>query len=138
MSQNENKGGFAIGVVLGGIIGAGIAYLLSSDDQEETRRMLKKKGKMLLKNISDLKDEAMEKGEEIGEAVSGRVVEFKDNASEIIGDKVKEVGESAQDTIDDLSKSARKFERSAEKEIGKTQNSIKKFFVKKGKPLVKR
>ena len=37
-----------------------------------------------------------------------------------------------------ITKSAKKVEKTAEKEIAKTQNSIKKFFVKKGKLLSKK
>ena len=147
MSQNENnnKGGFAIGVLLGGLIGAGVAYFLSSKDQEENRRLLKKKGKVILKNISELKDNAIEKGEEFGEAVSDKFVEIKDNASEMVGEKVQEFKDGledfpkvAQETIEKVQESAQKLEKTAEKEIGKTQSRIKKFFVKKGKSLSKK
>lgn len=150
--NNENNNGFWAGIILGGLVGAGIAYFFSSKDQEKNRRAIQVKGKQLLNGINNFGEDALERGEEIKEAVvdtaedwqkqavktvakaEKKIDEFKEEAAGVI----EKVQETAQDAISDVNKSAVKLEKSAEKSIESTQKNFKRFFSRGGRSLVKR
>lgn len=68
-------GGFIKGVVIGGLIGAGAALLLTPQTGEETRRQIKEKSKKLKKEADKMVDAAMETWEENKEDWQKKIME---------------------------------------------------------------
>lgn len=140
MNEEENsrtKSGFWLGVILGGLVGAVAAYL-AVDDKSELRKSLLKKGKILLDHLEDFKDEAVEKGEEVKKDVTEKISDVKEE----IRDKVEEIPEVAQEAVENVQEVANQAISQIVKAADKTEaNAHKKarlFFLKKGKPLVKK
>jgi len=52
---NGGSSGFWLGVILGGVVGAAIAYL-ATDDKSQLRKNLIKKGRVLLEHWDDFKE----------------------------------------------------------------------------------
>ena len=114
MTDNENhsNNGFWLGVIVGGLLGAVVAYIFGSEDKEELKKKLREKGKILLKNLEDFKEKVGESSEGLREKMVSEVGEVEQ--------KVGELPETVQDAVQTVKKSA------------------KNFFLKKGKPLAKR
>jgi len=55
--KNRQDNSFLSGLVLGGVVGAGLALLLGQEDGEKTRKVLIKKGKAALKNLGEILEE---------------------------------------------------------------------------------
>lgn len=56
--QEENSGrSFAVGVLLGALVGAGVALLFAPQSGEETRRLIRKKTKRLAAQAEDKIDD---------------------------------------------------------------------------------
>jgi len=53
-NNESHDSSFLSGLVLGGILGAALALVLGKDESEELRRLLLKKGKMILNNLGEL------------------------------------------------------------------------------------
>lgn len=108
--KNHETEGFLAGLMLGSVIGAGIALFLSGEDGKEIRTFLKRKSKEALKTAKVVGSEAGEKIEE---------------ASQVAGEKIqevaKEVGQVAEEKIAEAQTSGKK--------------SLRRFFVKAGKKL---
>lgn len=86
--KNHETEGFLAGLMLGSVIGAGIALFLSGEDGKEIRTFLKRKSKEALKTAKEVKSEASEKIEEVASEVS-----------EIAGDKIEEVEKSGKKSL---------------------------------------
>ena len=56
-SKNRQDNSFLSGLVLGGVVGAGLALILGQEDGEKTRKALVKKGKAALKNLGEILEE---------------------------------------------------------------------------------
>lgn len=69
--------GFLVGLVLGGLIGAGVALILGGEDKEKIRKSLKEKGAKLLKNLEEVVEEKKEKAEEVKEETEKKVEQLK-------------------------------------------------------------
>lgn len=61
MSENGNVRGFAVGLVLGALIGAGAALLLAPQSGEETRRLIRKKARRLAREAQDKYDDVKDR-----------------------------------------------------------------------------
>lgn len=55
--RKHSDNSFLTGLVLGGVIGAGLTLLFSKEEGEEGRKILIKKGKTLLSNLGEIIDE---------------------------------------------------------------------------------
>jgi len=123
--NNKDNNGFWAGLVVGGLIGAVAAYFLSSEDKEKLRKEIGKKGKLLLRNLEDFGQDAIDKGEEVKEAIEDK--------AELIEKKVQKLPKVAHKTIADVQEAA----QTVGGNINATKKSFKKFFSKKGKSLAK-
>lgn len=85
-SKNPEAGGFIAGLMLGSLIGAGIALFLGGEDGKEVRAFLKKKSKEALKTAGEVKEEADEKIEEVAAEV-GEIAEEKIKEAQNSGKK---------------------------------------------------
>lgn len=56
-NRKHSDNSFLTGLVLGGMIGAGVAFLFGKDDKDELRKELVKKGKTALKNLGEILEE---------------------------------------------------------------------------------
>jgi len=84
-NEVEKKGNhvdFWLGVVLGGLVGAALALFVATDDKDELKKNLLKKGKILLKHFGDLCKDVEEKGEEIKEGVVRKIEKVKETANQ--------------------------------------------------------
>lgn len=148
----DNHSGFWTGIIIGGLVGAGIAYFLNKDENGETRKLLQKKGRLILdslggygRDIADKKEEVekaviattedlQKQAKEAAEEAGKKIDDLKEQAEKVI----EKVSDAAQDAITDVNKSAEKLEKTAEKTIDTTHKSFKKFFYKGGKSLAKK
>lgn len=125
-NQEEHHGsGFLIGLLVGGILGAVATYFASSD--KENREKLLTKGKMLLGYVKDFGFDVKEKGEDVVEEVIEKVSDIPAVATEA----VKDVQNAAQEAIERITKVADNTEN-------KAHVQARKFFLQKGKSLVKK
>lgn len=86
--KNHETEGFLAGLMLGSVIGVGIALFLGGEDGKEIRTFLKKKSKEALKTVNEVKSDASEKIEEVASEVS-----------EIANDKIEEVEKSGKKSL---------------------------------------
>ena len=63
--KNEGKKVFLTGLLIGGLLGAAVAYVLGTEDKEELKRQLKKKGKLLLDSLDDFGEKAEKAGRQM-------------------------------------------------------------------------
>jgi len=55
--KQHSDNSFLAGLVLGGIIGAALAFVFGKEEGEEVKKTLAKKGKLLLRNLGELVEE---------------------------------------------------------------------------------
>ena len=138
--ERENKGGFWLGLAIGGLVGAVASYFAVTDDKQ--RRKLLKKGRQLLEGLEELGGDVVEKGGQITEQVTDKI----EDVSEVVKEKtpsvqkaakkaVKQVKGLAEDAVQEVQGVAEDAAETA-REIKKS--ALKRFFFKKGKPLVKK
>ncbi len=65
MSDNGSARGFAAGLVLGALIGAGMALLFAPQSGEDTRRLIRKKAKRLARDAGDRYDDLKDRVREV-------------------------------------------------------------------------
>lgn len=74
MSENGSGRSFAAGLVLGALIGAGVALLLAPQSGEDTRRLLRRRARRLARDArhgyGDVKDRVRELRDRAREAIS--------------------------------------------------------------------
>lgn len=137
VEQKNPNNGFLLGVVLGGIVGAAIAYL-AVDDKSALRKNLVKKGKILLDHLDDFKEDAEQKGMQIQKEVVKRIEEVKEE----VADKVEQIPETTAAAVETIQKAADKEVARVVKVADKAENNLhqkaRKFFLKKGKPVAKK
>lgn len=56
-NRKHSDNSFLTGLVLGGIIGAGLALVFGKEEGDETKKALVKKGKTVLKNLGEILEE---------------------------------------------------------------------------------
>jgi gas vesicle protein len=76
MFEHEEGGGrsFAVGLLLGALVGAGLALLFAPQSGEETRRLIRRRTKRLARDAGDKLDD-----------VKDNVKRLKRRAEEVIG-----------------------------------------------------
>jgi gas vesicle protein len=144
MSDEGPEGnGFWIGLIVGGLLGAGASYLLGMENKEEAKKKLLEKGKWLLENFGEIGEEIKEKSLEVKDEAAERVSEVRDEIEE----KVKDLPEIAEEAVENVQKAAQEAvtsivnaveakeieSLSVKSEKEKTINPGKRFFFKKKK-----
>lgn len=76
----NNAGSLLTGMILGALVGAGVALLYAPQSGEETRKQLKVKADEAKKKALAMKKEALEKAEEVKEEAVDKVEEYKGKA----------------------------------------------------------
>jgi gas vesicle protein len=122
MSDHEHHGNnFFSGLVLGGIIGAGLIWFLTQTEEgKKIKERIKEKSEDALDNLADLIEEMEEKGGEFKRKVRAVQEELNQKAKDIRG-------EIAQEAKEELSKIQELQDRG--------RKVAQKFFTKGGKPL---
>ena len=118
-SGRDNK--FMIGFFIGGLIGAGVMFLMGTKEGKKVEKMLVRKGKETLDDLEDKVDELKEKGEELlkkGEAIKEQVLEQ-------IEDKRDDLTEEASKRLDSALASVVEAQ---EKGLTTTTNLRKRLF----------
>lgn len=86
--MDEGKSGFLLGLLVGGLMGAAIAILMTPQSGEETRKLLREKAEQAGTKAKDLACDVKAKATELAEEVKGKAGElakdFKDRASELL------------------------------------------------------
>jgi len=86
MSENNEKTdshNFLLGMIIGGAIGAAVAYFFNSDDKEKAIKSIKEKAEVLLENFGELKEDLVDKTQEVKEAVEEKTQEIVEEVKEI-------------------------------------------------------
>lgn len=142
--NNENNNGFWIGLIVGGILGAGASYLLGIEDKEEAKKKLLQKGKWLLENFDEIgegikekslgvKDEAVQKVNEVKDEIEERVRDLPEIAEEAVENVQKAAEEAVENIVNAVEENEEVLVEKPVKE--KTASSGKRFFFKKGKQI---
>lgn len=105
----ESKGkSFLSGLIIGGLLGAGLYYLFGTENGKKMQKELKKKGKETAEQLDDLLFDLEEKGkvfkekaEEVAKEVKGQVTEKIGEVSDVA--KVQ-LGEKLDNTLDKIEK----------------------------------
>lgn len=142
MSNDEGKNKvFFTGLLVGGLLGAAAAYVLGTEDKEELKRQLKKKGKLLLDSLDDLGEKAEKAGKKVERKIVKQSVVISKQVKQIpaIAEKtVENIGKVTERAMEDTASAMGNLQEAAGDNIKSTHKTIKKFFFKKGKPLVKK
>jgi gas vesicle protein len=80
MYRNNNCGNFFAGLIIGGLVGVGIALLYAPQSGDETRKLLKKKALEAKKKALEFKEEAAERFEEAKKEAKTKVEDFRRRA----------------------------------------------------------
>jgi len=83
--SGEGKG-FGGGLLLGGLLGAGLFFLFGTEKGRKIKKQIEKKGEKAVGEIQDLVDELAEKGQE-----------FREKAEEVAGELREKVEEKVED-----------------------------------------
>lgn len=149
MNEEESStSGFWLGMILGGAIGAVAGYLLNSKDKRQALEEIKGKGRLILENLGDFKDEVVEKGERVKKVVVAEVVDVAQEvkeAKEAVAQEMEGVPEAAREAIEKVEKAAAEAVKnisdsvkSSGSRIDPRKKGFGKIFFKKGEALVKK
>ncbi len=119
--NNDRDNKFMIGFFIGGLIGAGLMFLMGTKEGKKVEKMLEKKGKETLEDLEDKVSELKEKGEELlkkGEAIKEQVMEQ-------IEEKKEDLTEEASKRLDNALASVVEIQ---EKGVATTTNLRKRLF----------
>lgn len=119
MAEKEKSTNFLSGLAFGLLVGAGVYHFLSGEKGEELRKVIKKRGKEFVDELSEAVGQVEEKGEEIKEGVSLTKKEMQKKVKEA----KEEVTDLAKDQIEHID------------ELRERGRSAAKFFLRKGKSL---
>jgi gas vesicle protein len=115
----DNK--FMVGFFVGGLIGAGIMFLMGTKEGKKVEKMIEKKGQETFGDIEDQIDELKEKGEEL--IKKSEVI--KDQVLEQLEDKKEDMSVEATKRIDTALAGAVEIQ---EKGLSATANLRKHLF----------
>lgn len=122
MADRDRSDGFLSGLVLGAMIGAGLAYFLTSTEKgKEVKKQLRERGKDTLDNLADLIEEVEERGEE-----------FKKKAKEIQTELEKKAGDVREEVAGEAKEQLTHIDKLRER----GRKATKRFFTKNGRSLV--
>jgi gas vesicle protein len=92
--RNGHPGVVVAGILVGGLVGAGVALLTAPRSGEETRTLIREKG-----------IELRERGAEVVDQTRTRVIEMKDRGQSAIEERASSLKEAFQDFKDGLTAS---------------------------------
>jgi len=135
-NREGHSSGIFKGLILGGLVGAGIALLFAPQSGEETRKVLKKKGKYLQKEAENFLEDTFENWEENKEEIAKKVKDLSKRVeknvdrvssflqeehpwSETVEDTKEALGESRK-ALDDIW--SRRFSKEVETEPQKVRS----------------
>jgi gas vesicle protein len=107
-TKNHETEGFLAGLMLGSVIGAGIAMFLSGEDGKEIRAFLKRKGKVALKTAKEVAVQSQEKIEEVSQVAGEKIQEVAEEVSQVAEEKIAEVEKSGKKSLRHFFKKAGK------------------------------
>src|SRR5690625_7809238 len=81
-NQNNNKE-FLLGVLLGSVVGASLAFIFAPKSGKELRQDINKGTRRTLDKMDEWKDVALEKGAEYSEVAKEKGVEWKEKGTEL-------------------------------------------------------
>lgn len=111
---------FFRGLILGGLVGAGVFYFLTATEEgKKVKEKIKAQGKDALGNLADIINELEKKGGEFKKRAKELQVELEKRTKEVSGEIAGEV-QSRLSQIEELRERGRK---------------AAKFFTRNGKPL---
>lgn len=119
MTEEKNENSFFSGLIIGGLLGAAVAFFVGKEEGKQLEKLLRKKGKILLDNLNEMSDDVSESVNEKVEDVSQTVKKIPD----LVVDQASEVKENLVQKSESVQKT------------GKT--SLRRFFIKAGKKLAK-
>lgn len=140
---------FWLGLIIGGLLGGALTYLFAVDDKDEFKRSLIKKGKTLLNNLGELSKEAQQKSQELREKATEKITEIQNEIQEEaqefqeeIEEKAQELPQLAQEAVtkvkEEANKAIQNIMETAEEIKNQSPQKSPKFFLSKGKPLIKK
>jgi gas vesicle protein len=75
MSEDGNGRSFAAGLLLGVLIGAGVALLFAPQSGEDTRRLLRRRARRLARDARDRYDDLKDRAREVRERAQKAIVD---------------------------------------------------------------
>ena len=73
MDNRSGAGGFAIGIILGAVVGLAIGFLYAPRPGQETREMLREKAKEVREKGAEFAGRAQEAAEDVGKKVRDKL-----------------------------------------------------------------
>jgi len=105
MNENNRDNKFMIGFFIGGLIGAGLMFLMGTKEGKKIEKMIEKKGKETLSDLEEKVDELKEKGEELikkGEAIKEQVMEQIEEKKEDLTEEATKRLDSALANVEEI------------------------------------
>jgi gas vesicle protein len=125
MTDRERRGsGFSSGFFLGGLIGAALVFLFTTEEGKKIKDLLAKKGKEVIDDLPEIIKDLEKKGEEFAQKTEEVKRKLEKRAKELSSETKKKI-ESSLSHIEET------------QERGRQAAAIvrKRFFTKKGKKL---
>jgi gas vesicle protein len=86
MSENGNGRNFAAGLILGALIGAGVALLFAPQSGEDTRRLIRKKAKRLARDTRERYDDLRDKVRDRYDEARDKVRDARERVHKVIAE----------------------------------------------------
>lgn len=125
MDQQKNKG-FLNGLILGGLVGAGLFFLLGTEKGKKIQKKLKEGGKKAAESMEDLVKELEEKGKELEE----KAQEVKEQIQEKIEDTKENIKDQVSERIDSTLSHIEALQDKGRETTSQIHDTLKKRFFK--------
>jgi gas vesicle protein len=119
--ENGKSAHFTLGIILGGLIGAGAVYLLGTDGGRRIQKDMVKRGRKIAGDIEDRIADLQERGQELleqGEDLKEQITEELENRREEMTDEATKRFDTALEGV----------EKAQEKGLTTTQQLRKRLF----------
>ena len=100
MNENESGGSFVLGFLIGAMVGAAAALLLSPQSGEELRQSLEQKGVALKDEASPQAEDAKLQAQRLAEQARGQVEVVGEKGRIVISENVRKAQEAVVGTKD--------------------------------------
>lgn len=125
---DQNNRSFFTGLIIGGIVGAGLVFLFGTGKGKKLRKEIEEKGNELLAELDNFLDKLEERGKELKKETEAVKEEIVEKAEEIRGKMGEEVIKKLDDTLANI-------EALQERGRQATAALRKKYFTRRGKSL---